>query len=469
MAAVRKIGPQAGPQTQFLSTTADIAIYGGAAGAGKTFAELLEALRHISNPRFGCVIFRRTSPQIRNEGGLWDESTEIYPLLGAKPRETTLEWIFNSGAKIKFAQLQYDGDVYNFQGAQIPLIMFDELTHFSEFQFFYMLTRNRSTCGVKPYIRAACNPDPDSWVAEFISWWIDPESGFPIPERSGQIRWFVRLSGEIIWADTAEELIEKYSVAGRPARPKSVTFISAKIYDNPALLEKDPGYLSNLMAQDVVEQARLLDGNWKVRPAAGKIINRDWFDIIEFDELPRGGVECRFWDFAATEKDYTGNDPSFTAGTKMLMVGDDLFIIDCYAQQVGAGDVEAEFIRITKNDMKLSRQRGTQYKVRWEVEPGSAGKRESARLVKMLQGYDAGGVRPLGDKMLRLKPFAAQARVRAVKLVRGPWNEAWLSHMHHQPDIVHKDIADSTSGAYTELAGSRIFSGSVGGSRSLGS
>jgi hypothetical protein len=65
-----RIGPQPGPQSKFLATSADIAIYGGSAGGGKTFAELLEPLRHAGNKEFGAVIFRRTTPQITNEGAL---------------------------------------------------------------------------------------------------------------------------------------------------------------------------------------------------------------------------------------------------------------------------------------------------------------------------------------------------------------------------------------------------------------
>ena len=65
-----KIKPQKDPQTNFLSTSADIDIYGGAAGGGKTFSLLMEPLRHLNNALFRGVIFRRTSPQIRNVGGL---------------------------------------------------------------------------------------------------------------------------------------------------------------------------------------------------------------------------------------------------------------------------------------------------------------------------------------------------------------------------------------------------------------
>ena len=126
--------------------------------------------------------------------------------------------------------------------------MFDELTHFSEAQFFYMLSRNRSTCGVKPYVRATCNPDTDSWVADFIEWWINQETGYAIPERLGVLRYFYRIEGELIWGESIEELTEKCTgVEGfSPDLCKSVTFIASSVYDNEALLRIDPGYLANL-------------------------------------------------------------------------------------------------------------------------------------------------------------------------------------------------------------------------------
>ena len=78
MGAINEIRPQPGPQTQFLSSPADIAIYGGGAGGGKTWALLMEPLWHSANPDFGAVFFRRTTVQIRNEGGLWGESVKLY-------------------------------------------------------------------------------------------------------------------------------------------------------------------------------------------------------------------------------------------------------------------------------------------------------------------------------------------------------------------------------------------------------
>ena len=143
------IRPQAGAQERFLSSSADIAIYGEAAGGGKSFALLMEPLRHIGNEHFGGVIFRRTSPQITNEGALWDEAGKLYPLVGGDARVGSLEYKFPSGSSVSFRHLQYEATKHDWQGAQVAFIGFDELTHFTKLQFFYMLSRNRSTCCVR--------------------------------------------------------------------------------------------------------------------------------------------------------------------------------------------------------------------------------------------------------------------------------------------------------------------------------
>lgn len=231
------IRPQQGKQEMFLRSPADICIYGGAAGGGKTYALLLECLRHIDNKLFEAVIFRQSRPQIMSAGGLYATSQEIYPHLGASSVLTpNVQWRFQSGAKVTFAHMFYEKEKYNWQGSQIPLLMFDELVHFTESQFFYMFSRNRSTCGVRPYIRATCNPDGESWVARFIDWWIDPETGYADESRCGKLRYFIRRNNIIHWADTPQQLYEEFHLYSpeEMEEVKSVSFISAKLTDNAA-------------------------------------------------------------------------------------------------------------------------------------------------------------------------------------------------------------------------------------------
>lgn len=279
---VADIRPQPGYQEAFLSSSADIVIGGGAAGAGKTFGLLMDPLRYIDNPTFGAMIFRRTTPQIDNVGGLWEKSGELYPLLSATEKGSAHTWIFPSGARLKMSHLEHEKDKNNYQGAEIAYIGFDELTHFSQSQFFYLLGRNRSMSGVKPCIRATCNPDPDSWVADFLSWWIDPETGYPLPERSGKLRYFTRDSGVLVWGDSYREVVEKCPhIFSDPALKgidashliKSTTFIPGSIYDNRKLIERDPGYLGALLSLEEKDQLRLLRGNWKVRQDGSSLYN----------------------------------------------------------------------------------------------------------------------------------------------------------------------------------------------------
>ncbi|HEY1044961.1 MAG TPA: terminase family protein [Bacteroidia bacterium] len=255
-----------------MGSPADIVIGGGAAGSGKTFALLMEFLRHKNVENWGGVIFRRTMPQIKSEGGLWDTSTTLYPFAGGSPKGSTSEWIFKN-SKLKFSHLEYEKDILNWQGSQIPFIGFDEVTHFTKKQFFYLLSRNRSSCGVKPYVRCTCNPDPDSWVAEFIKWFIG-EDGFPTKERCGKLRYFIMYQDNYIWGNTKQEVIDQVPDIASIAKAndvdvndlvKSMTFIPGSIYHNKKLLEVNPEYLANLMAQDEALRAQLLDGNWKVR------------------------------------------------------------------------------------------------------------------------------------------------------------------------------------------------------------
>jgi predicted phage terminase large subunit-like protein len=439
-----KLGPQPGPQTEFASTQADIAIYGGAAGSGKSFSLLLEPLRHYYNSKFGAVIFRRNTTQVRNEGGLWDESMQIYPLFKSEPTESKLEWTFPSGSRLKFAHLEFDKTVLDWQGSQIPLIGYDELTHFSEYQFFYMLSRNRSSSGVPGYIRATTNPDPDSWVRKFIDWWIG-EDGYPIKERSGKLRWFLRRDDQIVWANSQEELYRQFG-RGPEIQPKSVTFISANIHDNKVLMSKDPTYMANLLALSRVERLRLLGGNWNVRAAAGMLFKRHWFPVI--DAVPAGWIQSiRFWDRAATKPSETNKDPDWTRGLKMYKYPDNRFVVvDLRSLQDTPGKVEDLIKNTASHDTHA-------VKIMSQQDPGSAGKAEAEYFCRMLSGYDVHVMTTSKDKVTRAKPASAQVEAGNISVLRAPWNEEFFSELENFPDGSHDDIVDVLSGAFNELSG----------------
>ena len=386
------VRPNSAQQEAFLSTSADIAIYGGAAGAGKTFSLLLEPLRHVTtNPDFYVVAFRRVTPEIRNPGGLWDESISMYgSIAGATPKQSQLEWEFKGGGRVKFSHLEHEQTVLDWQGSQVPLIMFDEITHFSESQFFYMMSRNRSKSGVPGYIRATCNPDPDSWVANFIGWWIDQETGYAIKERSGVIRWFIRSNGVLMWADTPEQLKATH---GDDVMPKSVTFVAATIYDNVDLMRKDPAYLANLKALPKVEQARLLDGNWKVRPAAGDYFQPNW--IKYFDEVPRNLKRYCGSDYAVTEPD-DKNDPDWTEHAVIgVNPNSEIFMLDWRSMRV-APDKWIESQLALQREHKPLMWFGEGGVIRRSVEP------LMKRMMREDDNYQVmRWINPIGDKAAR--------------------------------------------------------------------
>ncbi|MFS0771054.1 phage terminase large subunit [Sphingomonas sp. 1P08PE] len=446
--AGQTIVPQAGPQTTFLASPADIAIYGGAAGGGKTWALLMEPLRHVHNPGFGSVTFRRSTVQIRNEGGLWDESAVLYPQMGADPKEHVLSWSFPSGASCSFAHLEHDKTRFNWQGSQIPLINFDELTHFTPTQFWYMVSRNRSMCGVRPYIRATCNPDADSWVADLIGWWIDQETGQAIPERAGKLRWFVRVGEDLKWADDPADLAihTMLNEDGEhvPIPAKSLTFIPAKLTDNKALMAADPGYMASLLALPMVERERLLGGNWKIRPAAGLYFQRSWCRVV--DAVPAGTVFGRGYDLAATPPTPDNPDPDASSATKIGRMPDGRYIVvDSRSVQETPAGVERFIANTASAD-------GTKVVISLPQDPGQAGKSQVKALTLMLSGYTVRSSTETGDKVTRFGPFSAQAEAGNVDILRGDWNDRWCTQLEGFPVAKHDDYVDSTSRAFSVVA-----------------
>jgi len=434
---------QVGKQRMFLASEADIAIYGGSRGGGKTYALLLEPLRHVRSKLFAAVVFRRTYPQVMQEGGLWDTSAKIYPYAGATGSRGTMRWDFPSGATVTFHHMANEDNRHNWLGAQVPLICFDQLETFTQKQFDAMLACNRDSNGiVTPYIRATCNPEPDCWLSRFISWWWDQDTGYAIEERAGVLRWVVRVGDSLEWSESFEELQRAHPML----RPKSVTFIPANVEDNKALLESDPNYLSNLMALPLVERERYLHGNWKIKASSGTMFRREWF--ITTDERPARAQFCRFWDMAATP-DTTNKNADWTCGALVGLV-DGVWHICHMIRFRGTPKTNEDTIRQTA---KID---PTGTLIRMEEEGGASGKSVVDHYARnVLTGLDFRGVRPRSDKVTRAGPFSSAAQNGNVRLVSGTWNSDLLDELEVFPEGSHDDQVDAVTGAMSCLIQAR--------------
>lgn len=249
------------------------ALYGGAAGGGKSDALLAEATRQIDIPHYRGIIFRRTVPQLE---ALITRSRELYVPLGGKYNASTKTWRFPSGSHIFFGYMQRDEDRFNYQGKPYDFIGFDEITHFTWVQYSYMFSRNRPTGpGTRVYIRATGNPGGvgHGWVKD----------RFIIPCKGGNIKWELI---EVTNPDTGEKI----------KMWKSRTFIASSVFDNKKLLENDPNYLASLAMLPDKERNALLYGDWD--SFAGQVftewkdekehyIDRQFTHVIEPFDVPK--------------------------------------------------------------------------------------------------------------------------------------------------------------------------------------
>ena len=451
-----RIGPQPGPQELFLSTNADIAGFGGAAGGGKSYAALLDPVRHLKNGQASALILRRSIPEVLAPGGLWDKSYEIYPHLGGKDNNSSHTWVFPSGFKVVFAHMQHEKTKYAWQGSQIPIIIFDEATHFTESMFTYMLSRNRSTSGVAPYMRLTTNPDATSWVKKFFAPWVDERFRMANPHLSrecGEILYMRRIDDSIEWITPEEKPYIKEKLL-------SVTFIKSALDDNQILLETDPEYRTRLEALGTLDRKRLLEGDWEVEEG-DLLFQRKWFNTVDTQQIPWENFKffVRYWDLASTDRKRARHDSCYTAG--VLLTRDEeskeIYILDVRRVQYDPVKIEKMITATADEDVEIWQNchRGN-YRVRMEQEPGSSGYTVIDDYARKLISFDFAGDLPTGNKALRAQPLATAAERGFVKLRRAPWNVAFLDEIQVYP-MGFKDQVDATAGALNTLAAAKKF------------
>jgi hypothetical protein len=216
------------------------ALYGGAAGGGKSDALLTEALRQVHIPHYRALILRKTYPQLSE---LIDRSRDLYSMAYPKARYNAGKhfWEFPSGAKIYFGAMQHTKDRINYQGKRYDFIAFDELTHFTWDEYSYMFSRNRpSGQGTRVYIRSTTNPGGigHAWVKDRFITAAPPLT--PI---------------------TTEMNIAKPDGSFMAVKRNRI-FVPSTVFDNKKLLQNDPNYLANLSMLPEKERNALLYGDW---------------------------------------------------------------------------------------------------------------------------------------------------------------------------------------------------------------
>ncbi|MCB7317533.1 phage terminase large subunit [Lacrimispora sp. 210928-DFI.3.58] len=267
-----------------MSRTEFEALYGGAAGGGKSDYLLVEALRQVGIPHYRAIIFRKTYPELAD---LISRSHELYGAAYPKARynESRHEWKFPSGAIIYFGSMQHKKDKLRYQGRHFDFVGFDELTHFAQEEYEYLFSRTRSSGpGLRTYIRATANPGGPghAWVkARFIS----------IAEPG----------------TTIEQEVEIKGPDGKSIRMKrSRIFIQSSVFDNQALMENNPEYIANLAMMPEAERKALLYGDWdsfsgqvftEWRNDPAEYQTQQWTHVIEPFRIPEGWIIGRSYDF----------------------------------------------------------------------------------------------------------------------------------------------------------------------------
>lgn len=249
-------------QKKFIDATPAEVLFGGAAGGGKSFGQMVDALLFaIKYPRSRQLILRRTFSEL--DKSLIRVALSLYPREIYTHNSSSHTGKFKNGSCIDFGYCATENDVYQYQSAEYDVIRFDELTHFTEAQYVYLISRVRGANSYPKQIKSTTNPGGvgHSWVKRRF---VDPSP----PNVS------------FIGSDGMERI-----------------FIPSFLDDNRFLTESDSGYKARLLALPERERRALLLGDWNI--FEGQYFSEFSRErhVIEPFEIPSGWRKYRTLDY----------------------------------------------------------------------------------------------------------------------------------------------------------------------------
>lgn len=333
---------------------------------------------------------------------------------------------------------------------QYSLVIFDEATDFTEEMVVYLQSRMRNAyVDYEPQMFLMTNPEYNSFLREWIQdFYLDPQTGIPIEEQAGKVRYYFRQGNTMIWYNSLEEA-EAVHGKGKENGIASFTFIPFTCRDNPILLKNQPSYISRLMSLPRVEMEKLLLGSWFARVEASQMWKREWCDIVDHPNA-RARKRVRSYDIAFTKPSEQNKSPDFTRGVLMSKDSNSLYTIeDLVSCQDRSHVVERLIFETAIRD-------GTETIIALPKDPNAAAGAYARGLQRRLaeMGFTVRLMSPVKSKITRFAPFSSVTQSGFVNVVKADWNKELFEELENFDGSRKNkdDIVDACSDAFFVLS-----------------
>jgi len=425
-------------QASFINSNARFVAFLGGRGSGKTAASAQKALRKIMKGEQGAVI----NPDFENfKVSTWPEFKNWIPwslVVARQQHMASHDWEplqpfvlhFVNGARVLCKGVK---DPDSARGPNINWLWYDEGAK-DDSGLSWKIAVASVRIGSEPQAWVSTTPNGiDHWVYDFF-----------------------------IARNLPEEAIKVFAESEKNSNREIIETFFGSIEDNKANL--DPGFYASMLAayaDDPYLRKQELDGLF-IQPGT-TLGDRTWFEGKIIDRIPENETiykRIRYWDLAASEKTVLKKrkvDPDETTGTLMAWNGSQTFWIE---DQVGGC---WEYPDIVQRIFETAIKDTPAVEIYIEQEPGSGGKNQIAAIKQELErmfvdklgylpAYSIRGHIPEGDKIVRANIWFSEAKKGFIGLIKGDWNDAFLSQLDSFPGGRKDDRVDGVSGARACIA-----------------